>query len=78
MGSEATECRHEFQCEGWTVDPRDSTCWVCGGRFVFWSEPADPLRWEPSVPATQPRIAPSNPGSRDVLSPALAESRRKR
>lgn len=42
----ATECRHAFQCEGWTVDPRDSTCRVCGERFVFWSEPAGPGVWE--------------------------------
>lgn len=33
------ECRHDFQCEGWTVDPGTSTCRVCKQSFVFWSLP---------------------------------------
>lgn len=30
-------CRHEYQCDGWTVDPRTSVCRTCGASFVFWS-----------------------------------------
>jgi hypothetical protein len=35
------ECRHEFQCDGWTVDPHTSICRVCKQNFVFWSNPED-------------------------------------
>lgn len=34
-----SRCRHDFMCEGWTVDPATSTCLVCGKAFVFWSVP---------------------------------------
>lgn len=41
-----TECRHAFDCDGWTIDPRTSVCWACGAQFFFWSEPDNISKWE--------------------------------
>ena len=46
---ETTECRHDWKCEGWTVDPRTSICRVCGRWLVFWSELEDPDTWHEFV-----------------------------
>lgn len=46
MSTTTGECRHEWQCDGWTIDPINSTCRVCGHSFVFWSERSSPTEWK--------------------------------
>jgi hypothetical protein len=56
------DCRHEWQCDGWTVDPRTSTCRICDRAFVFWSLLDDPTSWktsEPEVGSWEPPEVPS-------------------
>lgn len=43
------ECRHDFECEGWTVDPRTSVCRVCGKMYIFWSQHDDQDSWKEAV-----------------------------
>lgn len=45
-GLDETECRHEFRCEGWTVDPLTSICRVCGQQLVFFSWLQDPASFD--------------------------------
>ena len=45
LSDKQAECRHEWKCEGWTIDERTSTCTVCGRMFVFWSQPSTPTSW---------------------------------
>jgi hypothetical protein len=52
------DCRHEWKCDGWTVDPLTSVCRVCGGAFVFWSKPSEPTWW---LTADNCNTAPKNP-----------------
>jgi hypothetical protein len=42
------DCRHEWQCDGWTVDPRTSICRICDQALVYWSSLNDPTSWEPT------------------------------
>ena len=48
--TQTTTCRHDFKCEGWTIDETNSTCRVCGLTFVFWLEDCDPMDWEIKEP----------------------------
>lgn len=45
------QCRHDFQCEGWTVNPATSICMVCQKPFVFWSDPQDAASFTAVPPA---------------------------
>lgn len=40
-----TECRHDWKCGGWTIDPQTSTCRVCRKQFVFWSHYDNYTTW---------------------------------
>lgn len=48
-------CRHEFQCEGWTVDHHTGVCRVCRRLFAFWSEPGDATSWSDLRPVPPDR-----------------------